>query len=38
MLVSPKHKDIFEKIFPNALKVYETIIDDIIQGVEKNDD
>lgn len=38
MLVSPKHKEIFEKIFPNALKVYETIIDDIIQGVEKNDD
>ena len=38
MLVSPKHKEIFEKVFPNALKVYETIIDDIIQGVEKNDD
>ena len=38
MLVSPKYKEIFKKIFPNALKVYETIIDDIIQGVEKNDD
>ena len=38
MLVSPKHKEIFEKVFPNALKVYETIIDDIIQGVDKNDD
>ena len=38
MLLSPKHKELFEKIFPNALKVYETIIDDIIQGVEKNDD
>lgn len=37
MLVSPKHKEIFEKVFPNALKVYENIVDDIIKGVEKND-
>lgn len=36
-LVSPKHKEIFEKVFPNALKVYENIVDDIIKGVEKND-
>jgi len=37
MLVDKGHAEVMREVFPNALKVYENIVDDIIEGVKNND-